>query len=201
MSSYLKTNAPRELPDFGMYRAKQYPADSFKQPPKKAPAVPTEMPIAPKEAPAEEPTVAAAPTWKKLPIKVPKKVPIKTPESIATAQAAAAAAEESQEVLGYEPEPAYEPFEQKHEAPPQPPREPFDYVQYARDYRRVHADEINRKQAINYEQNKGKILCKQILGRLNKSQTSKPMAKTIEIYQLYQPKPGGPWFSNMFDGE
>jgi len=169
MSSYLKTNAPRELPDFGMYRAKQYPADSFKQPPKEAPAVPTEMPIAPKEAPvapAEEPTVAAAPTWKKLPIKIPKKVPIKTPESIAAAQAAAAAAEESQEVLDYE-----------------------------------HADEINRKQALNYEQNKGKILCKQILGRLNKSQTSKPMAKTIEIYQLYQPKPGGPWFSHMFDGE
>lgn len=198
MSSYLKVNTPREITDFD--RAKQYPADSLKEP--KPEEVKMELP---KEEPIPE---APAPGWKKLPIKIPRKVQIKTPESVAAAQAAA---EASQDVLDYkhngpEPEPAYEPLDQKHEVKrelprPTPPREPFNYVQYARDYRRVHSEEINRKQAINYEQNKGKILCKQVLGRLNKSQTTKPMAKTIEVYQLYQLKPGGLWLSHMFDGE
>lgn len=207
MSSYLKVNAPTEIPDFEMFRSKQYPADAFQKSKKKLPKeVKSEAPKEEQPEPEPEPELPA-PSWKKLPIKIPRKVAIKTPESIAAAQAAVA---HGQDDLDYKhdyepvqaPQPMPEPIQEvKKLPPPPPPREPFDYVQYARDYRRVHADEINRKQAIRYEENKGKILCKQLLARLNKNQTTKPMVKSIEAYQLYQLKPDGPWYSHFFDGE
>lgn len=198
MSSYLKINAPTKIPDWDMHE--QYPGNTFetavfenevKEPAKqeeKAPALapapepaPEQPDLQPEPAPPQE--IKEAKSWKTLPAKIPQKSTIKTPASIA---AQVVARELNQAPV---------------REPPRPPRQPFNYVQYSRDYRLMHADDINRKQAINYENNKEKILCRQILGRLNKSQTSKPMNKTVEKYMLYQEQPDGPWLSHMFDGE
>lgn len=176
MTSYLKVNAPRKISDWDP--AKQYPANALTAPPN--------INLSPINQQFEEEEDAQQEEEK-----VPAQKPAPEP----------AQEQEIKEAKSWKTLPAKIPPLSTIKTPPRPSRQPFNYVQYSRDYRLMHTLDINRKQAINYENNKEKILCRQILGRLNKSQTSKPMNKTVEKYMLYQEQPDGPWFSHMFDGE
>lgn len=143
MTSYLKVNAPRQISDWDP--AKQYPANALTAPPdidlpplnqfeeeedaqQEEEKIPIPQPTpAPEPAPPQE--IKEPKAWKTLPAKIPQKSTIKTPASIA---AQVVARELNQAPV---------------REPPRPPRQPFNYVQYSRDYRLMHGDDINRKQA------------------------------------------------------
>lgn len=85
-------------------------------------------------------------------------------------------------------------------APLAPPKKPFDYIAYAKEYRTTHHAEIVRKKAEVYAADKDKVIAAQLIGRLNKGQTTRPMAGSILKYGLKQNDHTGKWTSSILTG-
>ena len=82
-------------------------------------------------------------------------------------------------------------------APMAPPKPVFNYVEYSKEYRAAHKAEINKKQSDKYEADKQRILAVQILGKLNRGQSTRPTAKSILQYGLKQDGFTGKWSSAL----
>ena len=82
-------------------------------------------------------------------------------------------------------------------APMAPPKPVFNYVEYSKEYRAAHRAEINKKQSDKYEADKQRILAVQILGKLNRGQSTRPTAKSILQYGLKQDDFTGKWTSAL----
>ena len=83
------------------------------------------------------------------------------------------------------------------QAPIAPPRVYFNPREYSKQYREAHREEVNKRQQQNYDTNKLKVLAVQIVRKLNHCQTTRPTAKSIEVYQLYQDPVSGKWMSRI----
>jgi hypothetical protein len=76
-----------------------------------------------------------------------------------------------------------------------PKKESFNPGEYAKQYRKDHAETIAAKRRESYEDNRHKILLQKQLWYLNKGLVKKPSQASIDKYKLYQDD-DGTWFSN-----
>src|SRR5690606_5440611 len=77
-----------------------------------------------------------------------------------------------------------------------PPRAKYNPVEYSRQYREAHKEQIDKKRREEYDRNKDKILAAKILFNLTRGFSTRPTKRSIEKYGLFQDPTTGKWKSS-----